>query len=56
MVPKTALADVMLEISFARFMASMAASSKESVFSRSFCHWDLVAMAVACGPWGRFKP
>jgi hypothetical protein len=43
--PKTALAGVMLEISFARFKVSMAALSEETTFSRRFCrrafgiHW-----------------
>ena len=38
--PKTALAGVALETSFARFKASMAASNKEIVFSRRFCFWE----------------
>ena len=40
--PKTALAGVMLETSFARFMASMARFNEESVPSRPFCfcRWD----------------
>ena len=35
--PKTALAGVALETSFARFMASIAAFNKERVLSRRFC-------------------
>ena len=42
MEPKMAFAGVMLVASFARFMASMATFSEESVPSRPFCCWDLV--------------
>jgi len=48
-VPKTALAGVMLEILSAIFMASMAAFSKETVFSRPFGRCDLGAMVEAQG-------
>jgi len=43
-VPKTALAGVMLEISFARFMASMAAFNGERAPSRRSGRWDVVVM------------
>jgi len=39
----------MLEIFSAIFMASMAAFSKETVFSRPFGGWDLGAMVEAQG-------
>jgi len=42
--PKTALAGVMLEISFARFMASIAMFNEERVPSRPFGRWDLAAI------------
>jgi len=45
MVPKTALAGVILETSFATFMASMATFSEERIPPRSFGRWDLVSMA-----------
>ena len=44
-MPKMALAGVMLEISFARFMASMAILSEEMVPSRPFDRLGLVAIA-----------
>ena len=44
--PKTALAGVPPEISFTRFMASMAASSKQRAFSRRFCRLELFASMV----------
>ena len=44
--PNTALAGVALEISFARFMASMAAFSKEKALSWRFCHLELFASMV----------
>ena len=43
-MPKTALAGVMLEISFARFMASMAIPNEEMAPSRPFCRWDLASI------------
>jgi len=45
-VPKTALAGVILEISFARFKASMAAFKAEVTPSRSSDRLDLHAMMV----------
>ena len=42
--PKTALAGVMLEISFARFVASMATSSEERTLPRPFGRWELLSM------------
>ena len=42
--PKTALAGVMLEISLARFKASMAAFNAETAPSRSLGLWDLASM------------
>ena len=50
-VPKTALAGVTLETSFARFMTSMAASDEERTPFRSFGRWDLVLMAESWGSW-----
>jgi len=47
--PKTALAGVMLEISFARFMASMAAFNGEIAPSRRSGRLDVVAMVEARG-------
>jgi len=44
-VPKTALAGVMLETSFARFKASMAIFSEERTPSRPFGRWEPGAMA-----------
>ena len=41
-----ALAGVALEISFARFMASMAAFSKERALSRRFCRFEPFASMV----------
>ena len=46
--PKTALAGVMLETSFARFMASMAAFSEEMALPCP-CRWDPVSMVEAGG-------
>ena len=46
-VPKTALAGVMLETSFARFIASMATFSEEIVPPRSFGRWDIASMIDA---------
>ena len=43
--PNTALAGVILEISFARFSPSMATFSEERAPSRPFGCWDLAAMA-----------
>ena len=42
--PKTALAGVMLEISFARFIASMAMFNEEMVPSRPFGGWGFVSI------------
>ena len=42
---KTALAGVMLEISFARFVASMATFSEEIMLPRPFGCWELVSIA-----------
>ena len=42
--PKTALAGVILETSFARFMASMAMFNEERVPSRPFGRWVLAAI------------
>jgi len=47
--PKTAFAGVILEISFARFMASMAKFSEETIPPRAFGGWDLVSMARSHG-------
>ena len=44
--PNTAFAGVALEISFARFMASMAAFSKERASSRRFSRLELSASMV----------
>ena len=41
-----ALPGVTLEISLARFMASMAASSKERALSRRFCRLEVFASVV----------
>ena len=43
-MPNTALAGVALETSLARFMASMAAFSKERVFSWRFGRWGFGSM------------
>ena len=48
-VAKAALAGVMLEIFSARFIASMAAFNKETVFFRPFGRWELVAMVETQG-------
>jgi len=42
--PKTALAGVMVETAFARFMASMAISNEEMVPSRPFGRWGLASI------------
>ena len=42
--PKTTLAGVMLEASFARFKASMATFNEERVPPRPFGCWDSVSM------------
>ena len=49
--PKTALAGVMLETSFARFRVSMATFSKERAPSRPFGRWDLAAMVEMQDSW-----
>ena len=52
--PNMALAGVALEISFARFMASMAAFSKERALSRRFCCLELfVSMVEGLGGYER---
>jgi len=48
-VPKTALAGVILESSFARFRASMVAFNAEIVFSRPLGHWDSACMVETRG-------
>ena len=50
-VAKRAFAGVMLEIFSARFMASMAAFSKETAFSRPFGRWDSVTMVETEGSY-----
>jgi len=50
MEPKTASAGVALEISFARFMASMAILNAERVLPPPFGCWDLVSMTRS-GCW-----
>jgi len=45
--PKTALAGVILETSFARFMVSMATFNAEMAPSRSFGRWDSASMVGA---------
>ena len=52
-VPKAALAGVMLEISFARFRASMATFSEETTPSRPFGRRNLAAMVEAQGDWDK---
>ena len=47
--PKTALAGVMLETSFAMFMASMAAFSEEMALPRPLGRWDPASMVEADG-------
>ena len=47
--PKTALAGVMLETSFARFSVSMATFSEERAPSRPLCRWNLATMAQTQG-------
>jgi hypothetical protein len=47
--PKTALAGVMLEASFARFMTSMAVFSVERVISWLFDRLGLAPMVKTCG-------
>ena len=49
--PKAALAGVMLDISFARFKASMATFNGEIVPSRSFGRWDLASMVRIRGSY-----
>ena len=50
--PKTALAGVALDISFARFVASMAAFSKERALSRRWaCCLESVSMVENQGSW-----
>jgi len=51
-VPKTAFAGVILDASFARFMASMATFSEERVPPRSFGRWDLISMNRSKGSRG----
>ena len=51
--PKTAFAGVILEISFARFMASMATFSEEITPFRPFGRWDLASIVGAQGIRGR---
>ena len=46
--PKTALAGVMLDSSFARFIASMAAFNKERALSWRFVRWDFASMVEGC--------
>ena len=43
-MPKTALAGVMLDASFARFIASIATFSEEGMPPRPFGGWDLLYM------------
>ena len=47
--PKTALAGVALEISFARFEASMSTFKAERIPSRSFGRWEFVAIVETRG-------
>ena len=47
--PKTALAGVILESSFARFKASINAFSAEIVLSRPLGRWDLASMVGTRG-------
>ena len=49
--PKTALAGVMLDISFARFKVSMATFNEERVNSRGFCRreWGFMGIGSAWG-------
>jgi len=47
--PKTAFAGVILETSFARFVASMATFSEEIILPRSFGRCDLVFMVKSEG-------
>ena len=49
--PKTALAGVTLEISFARLRASMARFSVERTPSGPFGRWDLVAIVETQDGW-----
>ena len=51
--PKTAFAGVILETSFARFMASMAAFSEEMTPSRPFGGWELASMVETGGDCGK---
>ena len=47
--PKMTFAGATLEISLARFMASLAASIKERPFSRRFCRLESVSMVETRG-------
>ena len=47
--PKAALAGVIHETSFARFIASMATFNEERVPSRPSSRWDLADMETQCG-------
>ena len=49
--PKTALAGVILETSFARFTASIAIFNKERASSRRFCRWESASMVETRGSW-----
>jgi len=51
--PKTALASVTPETSFARFTASVAAFNNEMVTSRRFRRWDFIRMVETGGSCGR---
>jgi len=48
-MPKTAFAGVMLDTSFARFMASIATFNEEGRPPRSFGRWDLLSMNQSKG-------
>ena len=50
-VPKAAFAGVILEISFARLRASMAAFKIERAPSRLFGRWGFIAIVGTCGGW-----
>jgi len=52
-VPNAALAGVMLNTSFAIFMASIAAFNKDSVVSGRFGRCDVVAMVETRGTCGK---
>ena len=51
--PKTALAGVMLETSFARFMASMATFNEETAPPLRFCLLELASMVETRGSGGK---